>query len=132
MYKAAISLLAALLAAAGCGGGGLETPPGGGAPPQTVPQQSTVVQLDHDGDGELDLLTLDTSRTPYVIYEAIYGGSAGGDPVEMTDVLRGTELDIDVSNALASYQAGSFNVGARTELDVADSAGHPVRVVVFE
>lgn len=130
MKTRACALLGVLLVAVGCSSGG--GVPGGEPPNESVAQQTSVVQMDHDGDGELDLLTLDTSRTPYRILEAIYAGAGGADPVDVTDSLRGVELDIDVSNALADYFASSFAVDARTELDVAGAGGNPVKVVVFE
>lgn len=130
MKTRACALLGVLLVAVGCSSG--SGTPAGDPPNESAPQQTTVVQMDHDGDGELDLLTLDTSRTPYRILEAIYGGTAGADPVDVTDSLRGMELDIDLSNALADYFTSSFAVDGRTELDVAGSGGAPVKVVVFE
>jgi len=122
-------MLVVLALLAGCGGGGTT---GGGAPPLDVLEQQTlVVQMDQNGDNELDLLTLDISESPFVILEALYG-VPGGDFQDMTEVLRGLAIDPSVSGALANFVGGSFAVAERTELDVTNIAGDPVKVVVFE
>jgi len=123
------AMLVVLALLAGCGGGGTT---GGGAPPLDVLEQQTlVVQMDQNGDNELDLLTLDISESPFVILEALYG-VPGGDFQDMTEVLRGLAIDPSVSGALANFVGGSFAVAERTELDVTNIAGDPVKVVVFE
>lgn len=123
------ALLALALLAAGCGGGGGSS---GGQPPlDALEQQSLVVQMDLNGDSELDLLTLDISENPFVILEALYG-MPGGDFEDVTDVLRGQPMDPSVCGALATYVGGSYAVGERTELDVTNSSGDPVKVVVFQ
>jgi hypothetical protein len=124
----ASAALALLLPACGGGGG----PSSGGQPPiQSLDQQTLVVQMDQNGDSELDLITLDISESPFVILECLYG-MAGGDFDDVTDSVRGLPIDPAVSGALATYVGGSFGVADRTELDVTNSNGDPMRVVVFE
>jgi len=123
-------VVALALLGAGCGGSG--GTPGGGQPPlQALDQQTLVVQMDQNGDSELDLITLDISESPFVILECLYG-MAGGDFQDVTASVKGTPIDPAVSGALATYVGGSFGVAARTELDVTNTNGDPVRVVVFE
>jgi hypothetical protein len=113
----------------GCGGGGGSS---GGQPPlQALDQQTLVVQMDQNGDSELDLITLDISESPFVILECLYG-MPGGDFDDVTDAVRGVAIDPAVSGALATYVGGSMGVADRTELDVTNSNGDPMRVVVFE
>jgi len=124
------AIVALALAAAGCGGSGSSA--GGNPPPlQALDQQTLVVQMDQNGDNELDLVTLDMSESPFVILECLYG-MPGGDFKDVTATVRGRAIDPAVSGALADYVGGSFGVGDRTELDVTDSKGDPMRVVVFE
>ncbi len=121
--------LGALLLAAACGGSGGT---GGGQPPlQALDQQTLVVQMDQNGDDELDLITLDISESPFVILECLYG-MPGGDFEDVTASLKGLAIDPAVSGALATYVGGSYGVGDRTELDVTDTNGDPMKVVVFE
>lgn len=117
-----VALIAISLVA--CGGGGAEAP----APTTSVvPQESqVVVRLDLNGDQDPDLLTLDTSRTPFTIVTALEGA------VDTSDIRRGQPIDAAVSDALANYLVDSFGVGAERELEVVDTAGHPVTVTVFE
>jgi len=126
-----IATFAALtLFVAGCGGGGGSS--GGAQPPlQALDQQSIVVQMDQNGDNQLDLITLDISESPFVILECLYG-MPGGDFNDVTDSVKGVSIDPAVSGALATYVGGSFGVADRTELDVTNSNGDPMRVVVFE
>ncbi|MFQ5844125.1 MAG: hypothetical protein ACE5JG_03975 [Planctomycetota bacterium] len=93
--------------------------------------QNVVVQLDHNDDGEPDLLTLDTSKTPFVVLEVLLGTPAG-DPVDATATFRGQPFDRAISTTLADYLAGSFGVGTRAELDVTDEQGRAVTLVLFE
>ncbi len=126
----AIGAASALALLAGCGGGGGSG--GGGEPPlQALDQQSLVVQMDQNGDNELDLVTLDISESPFVILECLYG-LPGGDFDDVTDAVKGRAIDPAVSGALATYVGGSMGVADRTELDVTNSNGDPMRVVVFE
>ncbi|MCK6461141.1 MAG: hypothetical protein L6Q95_14765 [Planctomycetes bacterium] len=126
----AIGATAALALLAGCGGGGGSS--GGGDPPlQALDQQSLVVQMDQNGDSELDLVTLDISESPFVILECLYG-LPGGDFDDVTDAVKGRAIDPAVSGALATYVGGSMGVADRTELDVTNSNGDPMRVVIFE
>jgi hypothetical protein len=123
--------VALALLATGCGGGG-GSPGGGGPPPiQSLSQETLVVQMDQNGDNELDLITLDISESPFVILECLYG-MPGGDFDDVTDAIKGRSIDPAVSGALATYVGGSFGVTDRTELDVTNSNGDPMRVVVFE
>jgi hypothetical protein len=121
--------LLALALLAGCNGSG---PEGGSSTPlPQLEQQTLVVQMDQNGDNELDLITLDISESPFVILECLHG-MPGGDFEDRTDVLRGLPIDPGVSGALATYVGGSMDVGARTELDVSNANGDPVKVVIFE
>ena len=122
------ALVALALLVAGCGGGGS----GGGAPPlQALDQQTLVVQMDQNGDSELDLITLDISESPFVILECLHG-MPGGDFEDVSASLKGLAIDPAVSGALATYVGSSFGVADRTELDVTDTNGDPMKVVVFE
>lgn len=122
------ALLAMALLVAGCGGGSS----GGGAEPplQALDQQTLVVQMDQNGDSELDLITLDISESPFVILECLYG-MPGGDFEDMTPALKGLAIDPAVSGALATYMGSSMGDAGRTELDVTDTNGDPTKVVVF-
>lgn len=123
------ALLALALVAAGCGGGGSG---GGSEPPlQALDQQTLVVQMDQNGDSELDLITLDISESPFVILECLYG-MPGGDFEDVSASLKGLAIDPAVSGALATYVGSSFGVADRTELDVTNTNGDPMKVVVFE
>jgi len=104
-----------------------------GGQPQVegLAQQSLVVQYDHNGDGEPDWLTVDTSESPFTIVEVLEG-VPNAQPFDATAVAAGTPIDPEISQALADHIANSLNVVERTELDVRDAAGEPVRVVVFE
>lgn len=122
--------VALTLLISGCGGGGGSS--SSGQPPiQSLDQQTLVVQMDQNGDSELDLITLDISESPFVILECLYG-MPGGDFDDVSDNVKGRPIDPAVSGALATYVGGSFGVADRTELDVTNSNGDPVKVVVFE
>ncbi len=122
------AVAALLLLAAGCGGGGGS---GVSQSPQALDQQTLVVQMDQNGDNELDLITLDISESPFVILECLYG-MPGGDFDDVTNIVRGLAIDPSVSGALATYVGGSMGVAERTELDVTDTNGDPMKVVIFE
>jgi hypothetical protein len=124
------ALVALALLAAGCGGSG-GSAPGGGGPQTQALGQTLVVQLDQNGDSELDLVTLDISESPFVILECLYG-MPGGDFNDVTPAVRGLPIDPAVSGALATYVGGSFGVADRVELDVTNTNGDPMKVVVFE
>jgi hypothetical protein len=96
-----------------------------------VAQERLVVQMDINGDEAPDVLTLDTSETPFQVVEALQG-TAGGDPVDVTDVLGGQAIDPEISRALAEYLATSFSVATRTELDVRDANDQLVTLVIYE
>jgi hypothetical protein len=120
---------ALLLLLASCGGSGGT---GGGQPPlEVLDQRTLVVQMDQNGDDELDLITLDISESPFVILECLYG-MPGGDFRDVTPQLRGLAIDPAVSGALATYVGNSFGVADRTELDVTNTNGDPMKVVVYE
>lgn len=127
----ASAIVALALLVAGCGGGGGGSSGGGAAPLQALDQQTLVVQMDQNGDNELDLITLDISESPFVILECLYG-MPGGDFDDVTPLMRGTAIDPAVSGALATYVGGSFGVADRTELDITNTNGDPMKVVVFE
>lgn len=120
--------VALVLLVAGCGGGGSS---GGGQPPLQALEQTLVVQMDQNGDSELDLVTLDISETPFVILECLYG-MPGGDFDDVTPVVKGQPIDPAVSGALATFVGGSFGTTDRAELDVTNSNGDQMKVVVFE
>ncbi len=112
----------------GCGGGG------GAAAPGLVPvsqNETVVVRFDRDGDDLPDLMTLDRSKEPYVIVASL-DGTADGNALDTTDLVRGLPIDPAISRALALYLATSYRAGAETDLDVADSAGRELKVTVFE
>ncbi|MHC4971505.1 MAG: hypothetical protein ACYTG3_04170 [Planctomycetota bacterium] len=130
-----VVLVAALV---GCGASGTTTtvpttttPPTGGSAVTSVAQERLVVQMDINGDEAPDVLTLDTSETPFQVVEALQG-TAGGDPVDVTDVLGGQAIDPEISRALAEYLATSFSVATRTELDVRDANDQLVTLVIYE
>jgi len=133
-----VVLVAALV---GCGASGTTTtvpttkttPPivTGGGEVASVAQERLVVQMDYNGDDAPDVLTLDTSETPFTIVEALEG-SAGGDPVDVTDVLAGQTIDPEISRALAEYLVNSFSIATRTELDVRDANDQLITLVIYE
>jgi len=128
LHYALWALGAAMLA--GCGGSG------GAAASQpaldSVPQESqVVVRYDLNGDSNPDLLTLDTTKTPFRIMEAL-DGTAGGGAVDTTALRRGQAIDPAVSDALADYLAQSTAAGSETRLDVTDENGNPFTLTIFE
>jgi len=126
-----LRILAALAAGFGllaCGGSGGGT---AGAPVTSAPQNQLVVELDMNGDNEPDILTLDTSETPFRILEAIQG-VPNGEPLDATGAFAGQPIDAALSDALAKHLADSLNVASRTELELIDSIGRTVPVTVFE
>ena len=130
MTRLHLAVVAALaVGLAGCGGSGGGT--SGGSDLTSVAQARLVVQMDLNGDDAPDILTLDTSKTPFRIVAALQG-TLGGDPVDMTPLLAGQTIDSEISRALAEHLGSSFGVGTRTELDVQDATGKLVTVVVFE
>jgi len=124
----------ALALAAGCSGGG------SGAPPAPTPdslalgaiaRDEVVVEMDLDGDGSSDLLTLDTSRDPIVIVEALLG-TDGDEPIDATATYLGRALDPAVANVVAAYLSDSLGVAERTDLECLDAAGDPIPLALFE
>jgi hypothetical protein len=116
-------LCVALLAA--CSGGGGETI-AATSPPQTLRDQ-IVVQFDINGDEDPDLLTVEKDGTIVASLE-----STGGDPVDTTDLRKGTKIDAKVAEAIAAYVDQSIALASETRLDVVDSQGATVTVTVFE
>jgi len=97
-----------------------------------VPQNETVVvRYDRNGDDLPDLMTLDRSKEPYVIVASL-DGTADGNALDTSDLLRGLPIDPAISRALALYLGASYKAGAETDLDVADSTGRDLKVTVFE
>ncbi len=154
ILKAAFVLCAAVLV--GCTGGGDEVVTavtGGAVAPAPLPApapvqtpapapippavasvsqtQEVVVRFDRNGDDQLDLLTLDTSDENLKIVSAL-DGSAAGDPVDMTPVLAGTELDPEIVRSLKTYLANSLEVASETQLDVVDQNGETITITIFE
>lgn len=135
-----VVLVAALV---GCGASGTTTPlptttttpPIAGNDDVTdvtsVAQERLVVQMDYNGDDAPDVLTLDTSEAPFKVVEALQG-TAGGAPVDVTDVVGGQTIDPEISRALAEYLTNSFSVATRTELDVRDANDQLVTLVIYE
>jgi len=121
-----IALLAIALPACG---GGVSATPGVGLP--TTEAQTMVVQYDRNDDGEPDWVTLDTSTHPFRVVEAVHG-AADGDPVDMTDLLAGTSIDPDLSQALAGHLARSFDIDMRTEIEVLLAEGRRLSVAVLD
>jgi hypothetical protein len=123
-----LALLAAALAA--CGGGSDAVTPTGTI--ESVPQESqVVVRYDHNGDTLPDVLTLDTSRSPFRIVEVLEGTDSG-DPVDRSAFLRDRPIEPAISGAVPSYLAESMQVASETDLDVTNLSGDSVTVTVFE
>jgi hypothetical protein len=128
MWGAVFALWAVVLV--GCTGGGGEV--AGGAPVSTAPQsQEVVVRFDRNGDDEPDLVTLDATDENLKIVSAL-DGSAAGDPVDVTPVLQGTELDPEIVRSLKTYLANSLDVASETQLDVVDRNGNTVTITIYE
>ncbi len=137
LSRAALAACAAVLAA--CGGtgptplvGGDGPTGGGGGQPNltTSPQSFVVVQFDRNGDSNPDVVTLDPSKSPMEIVSALDG--TPGDPVDVTQSVKGQTIDPTLSEGLANYLKESYEVGKRTELDLRNAAGASVPVTVFE
>jgi len=128
---------ALLLAAVGCGGGGgggggAAGPSGStGAPQSASEDDQIVVGYDFNQDQQLDVLTLDSTTSPFRIVSA-FEGTSGGGFVDATAQRAGQAIDASISDALATYLAGSIALGEDTEIDVVDSAGRDVTVTVYE
>jgi len=131
----ACALLAlAALPLAACGGGGgpapRVAPTSGGVSPSAPSTQLLVVRYDLNGDTNPDVLTLDTTEAPYTIVEALEG-TADGDAVDATEAWKDRQIDPVLSEALAGYVAGSFEVTHETDLEVTID-GRPATVTVIE
>jgi len=132
MHTRHLALFLALAALAACGGSDavIQSPIGGDVIPLAQEQQ-VVVRYDYDGDGNPDHLTLDTTKTPYTIVEAL-GGTAAGVPLDMTGALKDQPIDSAISDALATYMAGSLGVASEVALDVTDTGGRELTVTIYE
>ena len=127
-------LLMAALAAFGlaaCGGGGSDAITSSAPTSSEAQATPLVVEIDVTGDETPDVLTLDTTETPFRIVEAIQGVQ-NGKPIDATGLLAGQTIDPDLSEALAKHLADSLNVASRTELELVDSQGRTIPVTVFE
>ncbi len=125
----------AVMLLASCSGGGDEAlsatvgkPTGadGGSPSTNL----VVVRYDRDRDSLPDLLTLDASRNPLVIVEAIRGTADGGG-VDVTDTWRGGEIEPVLNDAMQHYLTESLSVGSRTDIELVVD-GQTVTVTVIE
>ena len=113
-------LVLALLLFAGCGGGGGDAAaPAAGVPvvSQAPAKNLVVVRLDHDGDGNPDLLTLDVDRRPLAIVEALRG-TEEGKAVDASAELAGLPLAPEIEEALLAHLADSFALDAEADLEV--------------
>lgn len=126
--------LVALLLLTSCGGSKeaeLPTMTAGAASSTPPPITSlVVVRHDWDRDAHPDVLTLDTSRNPLVIVEAIRGTEDGAG-TNATDTWRGGEIEAALNDALHFYIAQSRSVGSQTDLELILD-GAPVTVTVIE
>jgi hypothetical protein len=123
------ALVVALVGACG-GGGSSSSSSSGGAQAQTQ-ADSVVVGFDHNGDGALDLLTLDLGTEPLTIVEGLEGDGQGA-YTDQTSRLKGDRIDATLSTALKSYLAGSLKAGEETQLELVDSSGSNVTVIVYQ
>jgi len=89
-----------------------------------------AVRLDWDHDGHLDVLTLDASKNPLVVVEALRG-TPGGDATEAPPEWGGREIAPALNRVLQLYLARSMSVGTTTDLDVI-LEGERVTVTVIE
>lgn len=121
--------LALAVASAGCGGGGSSSPSGASSVPAGTPE-TVVAAYDFDADGDADVLTLDTGARPMRIVSALEG-AATGDLIP-APTAAGAPIDAGISDAIAAYLAGSFAIGAATEIEARDSAGNLVTVTIYE
>ena len=113
---------------AGCGG---DDPAPAAEVSTSLLQQRLGVEYDQNADGELDVLTLDTTTTPYRIVEMLQGMPAGA-PMDVTPVMYGAEIDPGISAALANHLGNSINVRTRTEMNVRNQLGESATIVVYE
>lgn len=76
-----------------------------------------VVRCDWNGDAISDVLTLDTSRNPLVIDEAIRGTADGGG-TDATAAWRGSEVEGALNDALQLHLAHFRSVASQTDLEL--------------
>ena len=115
-------LAPALMLLASCGGGGAAPlPPVSGKPAHVVSGEPSgnliVVRYDRDGDALPDILTLDASRSPLVIVEAIRGTVDGGGE-DVTAAWCGGTVAGALGDVLRLHLAESVSTGAETDLDL--------------
>jgi hypothetical protein len=117
----------------GCsgGGGGGGSSGGTGSMAGAAEDDQVVVGYDHNNDQQLDVLTLDSTTSPFRIVTALEGTPAGGF-VDRTAQRAGQAIDTSISDALAAYLASSIALVEDTEVDVVDSVGRDVTVTVYE
>lgn len=119
------------LALTACGGSGS---PGASriAQPSDLPEEAhIVVEYDHDKNDTLDVLTLDPSTEPMTIVEALEGDGEG-DLLDRTAERAGQAIDASLSEALASYLAGTLNMGGEATIEATDVHGDTVTIKVYE
>ena len=96
-----------------------------------VAQRQVVVQFDRNGDGYLDLLTLDAYDAELRIVAAL-DGLPDGEMIDMTAVLEGDRIDPQVADALLLYLADALEVASGTRLDLTDRFGERFTLTIFE
>ncbi len=121
----------ALGLATGCGGGGSSSSASTEDIAAQSQENSVVVGYDHNGDGYLDMLTLDLGAEPLTILEALEGDGQGG-YVDRTDALAGQAIDTALSASIKDYVASTIELGGQTELELTDTSGNSVLVVIYQ
>ncbi len=117
-------LVASSIFLAACGGGRSGTPPTPVASPQAV--QPVVVRYDHDGDQNVDYITVDTARVASPIMEAVLGGFGGA--ARAAPELVGQSLVPELSRVLTEYANGDQWTTGPAELEIAGLRGNKIRV----
>lgn len=127
-------ILLALMALTACGGGSDVATSATQTKPESIASASSnslvVIRYDWNRDEHPDVLTLDTSRNPLSIVEAIKG-TPDGTGTNATEVWGGHEIDRGLNDALQLYLARSCSVGTETDLELIVH-GTPVTVTVIE
>jgi hypothetical protein len=131
----ALALFAGTLLLVACSGGGdealdAEAGPRKGTPSSAASTSQIVVRYDHDGDSHVDTVTLETTRSPLVIVEAIRGTADGGG-TNATNEWRGAPVERALNDALQLHLAESFSVASPLDLDVV-LEGRAVTITVIE
>lgn len=125
-----LGLAAAAMVLVACSGGGSSSSRTAGVTSDIAEEEHVVVQYDEDQDGNLDVLTLDPAAEPLAIVAGLRGTDLG-DLVEAPE-LEGKAVDGAIADALRDYLASSLELDAQTELEVTDSLGRQLTIVVFE